>query len=73
MNELKRKTTSGKFIYKLNPDFVVTKIRARYYTNSNKKYLTKDIYLKNGQILPKNTVSINIWAKSKKINWINIL
>lgn len=61
-----KKTISGKITYKLNPDFVITKITACYYTDPNKKYLTQHKDLKNGDKLPKNTIYISICAKSKK-------
>ena len=64
--ETRRKTISGKFVYKLNKDFSLIKAEACYYTDPTKKYLTKYVNLKNGQKLPKNTVSISIKAKSRK-------
>ena len=60
------KTISGKFSYKLNKDFSLVRAEACYYTDPTKKYLTQYVNLKNGQKLPKNTVSIKIVAKSKK-------
>lgn len=67
--KVKRKTLSGKFTYKLNSNFTIVSATARYYPNSKNKYMQKTVKLKNGQTLPKNTVSISIRAKSKKTKY----
>ena len=66
---LKRKTLSGKFTYKLKQDFTLVSATAMYYPNPKNKYMVKTVRLKNGQMLPKNTVDISIRAKSKKTKY----
>lgn len=65
----KRKTFSGKFTYKLKPDFTIVSATAMYYPNPKNKYMMKTVRLKNGQMLPKNTVDISIRVKSKKTKY----
>lgn len=64
--KLKTKEISGKFSYKLKSNFTVTYITAYYYPNPKDKIMGKTVMLKNGQKLPKNTVSVTLLAKSKK-------
>lgn len=66
---LKRKTISGKFTYKTKADFTVVSATAMYCPDPKKRYVQKSVKLKNGQMLPKNTVYISIMAKSKKTRY----
>lgn len=66
--EVNKKTISGKFTYKLKPDFALTSISANYYIDPGRSFLTEMENIKNGQKLPENTTRIYIKAKSKKNN-----